>query len=334
MARPTIKDVSKLAGVSIATVSNVVNGHPNVTDSTRSKVEDAIHKLGYQANRAARSLPAGQTGLLGYRMPDGKRLNVSLDTFLHQIVEHAGAIGLEVLLFAPRPGQTEQEAYSEVLIRGGVDGFVLSGIDYHDPVVKYLLERKVPFAAFGRADEYPGAAWVDVDGAEGLRLATEHLIESGRKNVAFIGWPAGSLTGDERYRGWQQAMLAAGRDIDNATVLRVLDGYEIGISLTRQLLDSGVDAVACVSDTLALGVMAGLRRLDLVPGEEMAVVGFDNVSAGELVEPGLTSLDQPMADVASELVGRLSRILRGENPGQGLLLPPRLVVRGSTSIPV
>ena len=127
MAQPTIKDVSKLAGVSIGTVSNVVNGHPNISAATRKRVEDAITLLGYTPNRAAKSLPRGQTGLLGYRMPSASKMNSAMDVFLHRVVECAAGLGFEVLLFTPKDNQSELDAYKDVLKRGGVDAFVLGG---------------------------------------------------------------------------------------------------------------------------------------------------------------------------------------------------------------
>lgn len=331
MPRPTIKDVSRLAGVSIGTVSNVVNGHPNISPGTRTRVEDAIAKLGYQPNRAAKSLPKGRTGLLGYRMPDARELNPSMDIFLHQIVESAGNLGLEVLLFTPRPGQSELDAYRDVLNRGGVDAFILAGIEYDDPRIKYLSDLRVPFSAFGRAERNDCSVCIDVDGAAGTAQAVRHLIETGRRRIAFLGWPAGSLTGDERFRGWQQAMSAAGILTDDSWVFRANDNYWTGRELVRPIADRGFDAVVCVSDTFALGIIAGLRLLGHVPGKDLAVVGFDDVSAASLVEPGLTSVRQPMATVGEALVSRLARILNGdEDHSDVVLIEPELIIRGSS----
>ena len=332
MARPTIKDVSRLAGVSIGTVSNVVNGHPNISPVTRQRVEDAIGKLGYKPNRAAKSLPKGRTGLLGYRMPGAGHLNPSMDIFLHQVVESAGSLGFEVLLFTPGPDQSELDAYTDVLNRGGVDAFLLAGIEYEDPRVQFLEQRGVPFSAFGRAGRHKRSVYVDVDGAAGIEKAVRHLIETGRERIAFLGWPAGSLTGDERFRGWREALIDAGLDPHDDLVMRSDDGYEEGRSVADQIVDRQFDAVVCVSDTFGLGVMAGLRQHGITPGLEVAVTGFDDVAASMLVEPGLTTVRQPMATVGGEMVTRLARILGGEDGDEsGLLIEPELVIRGSSS---
>lgn len=334
MSRPTIKDVSRLAQVSIGTVSNVVNGHPNVASKTRERVLDAIDKLGYRSHRAARSLPRGQTGLLGYRMPDAGKLNIPLDVFLHQVVESAGALGWEVLLFTPRPGQTELDAYGDVLRRGGVDGFVLAGIGYDDPRIAFLRSRRIPFSAFGRSGTHEMSAAVDVDGAAGIRDAVAHLVERGRQRIGFIGWPEGSLTGDERYRGWVEGLETAGLEVLASHVLRSENGMEPGRRMVPEIIERGWDAVVCVSDNFGLGVMAGLRQVGQVPGEAVAVTGFDDVSASALVAPGLTSVRQPMKTVAEELVSRLVHILEGQPVEVNeLLVEPELVVRGSSNRP-
>ena len=331
MPQPTIKDVSRLAGVSIGTVSNVVNGHPNISPRTREKVEDAISKLGYTPNRAAKSLPRGQTGLLGYRMPDASTMNSAMDVFLHRVVDRAGEHGFEVLLFTPKPGQSELDAYGDVLRRGGVDAFILAGIEYKDPRVEYLRSAGVPFAAFGRVEPGENTIAVDIDGAAGTRVAVEHLVASGRERIAFLGWPEGSLTGDERFQGWHDAITAAGLPTSRSMIRRDEDSFEAGLRAADWLVDESFDGVVCVSDTFALGVLAGLQRLDVQPGKDVAVVGFDDTSAAGLVTPALSSLHQPMAEVGETLVTQLVALLAGKPADTAqVLISPRLVARGSS----
>ncbi len=331
MSQPTIKDVSRLAGVSIGTVSNVVNGHPNISKATRERVENAISMLGYTPNRAAKSM-RGQTGLLGYRMPDASKLNSAMDVFLHRVVECAGAIGFEVLLFTPKDGQSELDAYRDVLKRGGVDAFVLAGIEYNDPRVEFLEAAGVPFAAFGRTAPGGKGVAIDIDGGAGTRAAVEHLVASGKRSIAFLGWPEGSLTGDERFAGWKDGVSTAGVKADESCIFREEDSYTTGMELGPEFVRQGFDAVVCVSDTFALGVMAGLSREGLKPGKDLAVVGFDDIAAAALVEPGLSSLHQPMAKVGETLVAQLARVLSGKAPEQSqILIAPSLVERGSTT---
>lgn len=327
--RVTIRDVAAAAGVSMATVSNVVNGHAHVREGTSRKVLDAIDQLGYRPSRAAKSLPAGRTFLLGYCLAGGRRPNAALDSFLREIAITASGADLELLLFARHGDQSSIEPYVDLLRRGGADGFVLADIVYDDPRARFLAERNIPFACFGRVEDPAGVSWVDIDGAAGMRMAVEHLIESGHERIALVGWPEGSLAGDDRIVGATSALRSAGLTPDR--IVRASNDFDRGRALVTELLDHhDPTAVACVSDDLALGVMAGLRAAGIDPGRQVAVTGFDDTPAATLTSPSLTSLRQPMDRVGALLVERLVAQIRGTTPPEPTLVEPELVVRAST----
>ena len=326
--RPTIQDVAEHAGVSMATVSNVVNGHAHVRDRTKRRVHEAIELLGYQASRAARSLPAGRTFLLGYCLPGDTSPNAALDVFLHHMVSTAAQADLEVLLFAQKDVDRVQP-YADVLRRGGADGFVLSGIDYDDPRVEFLQQRDIPFVCFGRVIDETVIS-VDVDGASGIQAAASHLHSLGHERIAFVGWPEGSATGDDRYAGFSSWANELG--VEAHRVVRTHNDFDLARKLVPALMsDHSPTAVVCVSDTVALGVMSGLRDEGLEPGHQIAVTGFDDIPAASLCAPSLTSLRQPMDRVGALLVERLAARLTGEDAPGSVLVEPDLIVRQSTT---
>lgn len=328
--RITIRHVADRAGVAVSTVSNVVNGHPHVSEATKAAVFAAIEELGYRPSRAARSLPAGRTFLLGYCMPTAPEPNAAMDTFLHQIAATASESDLEMLLFTQHPGQSGIEPYAEILRRGGVDGFVLSDVGYDDERIGFLRERNVPFACFGRIAGSDDTSWVDVDGAAGIAAAVDHLCDLGHERIAFVGWPEGSATGDVRHHGFRSATESAGLDADR--VVRTLNGFDEGRKLAHALIaDHRPTAVVCVSDVLGLGVMSGLRDLDLRPGADVAVTGFDDIPAASLTVPGLTSVRQPMERVGTLLVERLVAQLTGAAAPDSALVVPDLIIRASSN---
>ena len=146
MARTTIKDVSESAGVSVGTVSNVLNAPHRVAPDTRERVLQVVSELGYRPNRTARGLQARRTYLIGYLLPARElNVNTALDSFLHELVSTASPHGLEVVLFAPQPGQTELEGYRDLIRRGDVDGFVLSETNYDDPRIALLAGTGISF---------------------------------------------------------------------------------------------------------------------------------------------------------------------------------------------
>ncbi len=341
--RPTIKDVARVAGVSVATVSNVMNGHAHVRERTRAKVRRAIDTLGYRVSRAARSLPVGRTYLLAYCLPSDANYNAALNTFLHQVVASATDAGLEVLLVTQKGGD-QLQPYRDLIERGGADGFVLSGIGYGDERVDYLGSQDIPFACFGRADD-PTVPAVDVDGAAGTAAAVEHLRELGHERIAFVAWPEGSATGDDRLDGYRNSAAALGLDAD--AVVRSLDDFDLGRKLVPDLMRRfSPTAVVCVSDLLALGVVAGLRDHRLAPGADVAVTGFDDIPAASLSAPALTSLRQPLDRVGALLVERLVAQVNGTRAASAAsnsvsavaaephLVEPDLIVRDSSGLAI
>lgn len=331
--RQTIRDVSDRAGVSVATVSNVLNAPHLVAPQTRTKVMEAIEALGYRPNRAARSLQARKTRSIGYCLPNPGP-QAALDVFLHQLVATATNHGFDLTLFAPRSGQYDLDAYREVIRSGDVDGFVLSETNYADPRVELLSDLGFPFAAFGQANHPSPFPWVDVDGAAGLAEVVEHLAAQGHDRIALVAWPEGSESGDKRVEGFEQGMAAAGLDVDPRLVKRVENGFMAGKAVGAELLAAAdaPTAIVTVQDELGFGAMVAVSERGLTPGADVAVTGFDDTPAAAYVWPGLTTVRQPFDEVAQALVNLLVDRLENPDgaPGSAMLVP-RLVIRGSTA---
>ncbi len=331
--RQTIRDVSQRAGVSVGTVSNVLNAPHLVSAETRSRVMEAIDALGYRPSRNARSLQARKTYLIGYRLPD-PGVSAALDIFLHQLVITASQHGFDVAVFAPRSGQNDLDSYREVIRAGTVDGFILSETNYEDPRVELLSELSVPFVTFGRANHPGPFPWVDVDGADGIAQAVAHLVDLGHRRIALVAWPEGSETGDTRVEGFERAMAQAGLDAAPDLVVRCENSLREGREAAERLLSMSLppSAIVTVQDELALGVMTAASRRGLAIGRELAVTGFDDSPSASSVWPGLTSVRQPFEEVARQLVGLLvARLTQPEQEPGTVMLRPQLVVRPSTS---
>lgn len=316
----------------MGTVSNVLNAPHLVSAQTRSRVLEAIDELGYRPNRAARSLQARKTLSIGYRMPDPGP-GTALDVFLHQLVGTATDHGFAITLFAPRAGQADLDAYREMIRSGDVDGFVLSETNYDDPRVEMLSELGVPFATFGRADHASPFPWVDVDGASGTAQVVEHLAGLGHQRIGLIAWPPGSESGDTRVKGFVDGMAAAGLAVDPALVVRTENGFEggrvAGLAMLKEL--NPPTAIVTVQDELSFGIMAAATELGLKPGRDLAVTGFDDTAAAAFMWPGLTSVRQPLDEVAGVLVDLMvHRLANPSEPPRTKLLHPQLVVRDSS----
>ena len=331
-SRTTIRHVSNRAGVSVGTVSNVLNAPHLVSTDTRSKVLDAIAELEYRPSRSARSLQAQRTYLIGYRLPD-PGVSSALDIFLHSLVARAFEYGLEIVLFSPPGGQTDMDAYRRSIRSGDVDGFVLSETNYEDPRIALLTEVGFPFVAFGRALASKPFSWVDVDGAAGMMDIVDHLVGLGHQRIAIVGWPPGSESGDARVAGCLAAMAKAGLPVQAELVIRAEGDFESGREAGRNLLSRrrAPTAIVTVHDDLAFGIMAAAGERGIRVGPDVAVTGFDDSAAAALSTPGLTSVRQPMELVAATLIESLVSQLRDpEAKKSGTLLVPEVVTRAST----
>jgi DNA-binding LacI/PurR family transcriptional regulator len=253
------------------------------------------------------------------------------DRFLHALTEQADARELRIMLFTATDPHDEIRQIRRLHEGSDVDAFVLTSTMFGDPRTEWLVEQGIPFVTFGRPwgiDDLndPAHRWVDVDGRAGLGLATRQLLGEGERRIAFLGWPSPSGTGDDRRRGWREAMEEASglapAELDRLQV-GVTDGVAEGREGIRALLDGGVeiDSIVCASDSLGLGAL-------LLVGPDVPVIGYDNTPVAEAV--GLSSVEQPLDEVAHGVLDLIADPNEGEpggGPSRHRLVRPRLVVR-------
>ena len=333
----TIKDVAQRAGVSIATVSYVLNESAPVSEPTRSRVLAAVAELGYRPSAIAQGLRAQESRLIGYSWyrVSADRWHPILERFLYSMAEAAEAQRYHVLTFTGGPDHEPWGPYEELMRTGRVDGFVLSDTNWDDPRVRCLLDRGFPFVAFGRANEEWDFPYVDVDGEAGERQAVEHLLSLGHRRIGLIAWPEPSLTGYYRYQGYVKALQAVGISPDPAWIVRTEHTENAGRRAMHALLDLPPDrrptGVVALSDLMAIGALNAIYEAGLRPGRDVAVVGFDDIPTAQYLRPPLTTVRQPIAEVGERVITMLLRIVRGEElVEREALLPPKLIVRGSS----
>ena len=297
-------------------------------------MQSVIERLGYSPNRAARQLRTRSSHLIGLRFEPAQEgtSNALMDRFLHSLVEAASRTGHHVLLFSG-DAKDPLDGYDDLLRSTAVDAFVVTDTYAGTPQAGFLTERGAPFVAFGRPWDDPTAdhAWTDVDGAHGARIATEHLPGAGPPRIAWLGWEKASRIGEDRRSGWESAMRSAGEDIRGLGV-RITDNVDAARMAAHDVLeDRSVTGFVCASDTLGIGVLHACAERGLQPGKDIGVVGFDDSLAAQVTWPGLTSVRQPLEQVAVELVRILHLVLAHKPFGdKGRMLRPSLVVRRSS----
>ena len=332
----TIKDVARRASVSIATVSYVFNESASISEATRARVLAAAKELDYRPSAIARGLRAQESRFIGYSwhylLPD--HWNPIMERFLYNVAEAAEAQGYHILMFTSPPDSEPWLFYEELMLTGQVDGFIVSDTNRDDGRIRYLLDSGFPFVDFGRANEEWDFPYVDVDGAEGVRQAVEHLLALGHRRIGLIAWPEVSLPGYYRYQGYVTTLQAAGISPDPAWIIRTEHTEPSSRQAAHTLLNLPPDrrptAIVALSDLTAIGAMNAIYETGLQPGRDVAVIGFDDVPAAQYLRPPLTTLHQPIAEVGERVINMLLQLIRGEElEEQEVLLPPTLIVRES-----
>lgn len=343
MARQvTLKDVAEKAEVSYQTVSKVLNHVSNASPETEKRIWAAIEELDYQTNHSARSLRMQKSKTIGYSWepspPD--ETNPILDEFLQSMFQTAESFGYYMLCFPFHSDANRQvSAYRRLIDTGRVDGFVLSTVIYGDPCVAYLSKRGFPFFAFGRAVEDQNFPWLDVDGANGIAMAVEHLYSLGHRRIAALAWPEISRVGNHRMEGYYASLTKLRLPHEDILIYRGDGTYQVGQEGISKLMDlpepERPTAVVCMNDLMAFGAMSELYRRGIVPGRDVGLVGFDNTPTARLTTPGLTTLRQPINQIGIRLIEHLIGFIE---TGKLLepaheLFQPQLIVRESTAYP-
>jgi LacI family transcriptional regulator len=300
----TIRDVAAHAGVSIATVSRVLRGTAPVADATRDRVMASVADLRFTPSPLGRALAEGRHAANGIVFPD-----LSGPYYADVLLgyeEEAGELGRSVLILSTHGRDAAPEMVRE--LAGRVDGLVLLGRTVSDDVIAELSERGLPIVLLAR----PAAGAVDsvkAENVESARALTDHLLEHGHRELAFVGDAARSPDTLERWSGFAAALAAAGSK--PAAVVRGGFSEEEGRRAAHELLRARLPgAVVCANDELALGLVAALRAMGKTVPADVAVTGWDDVMAARYA--GLTTVRQPMRELGAHAARMLDLRIRGD----------------------
>ncbi|MEE1820262.1 LacI family DNA-binding transcriptional regulator [Streptomyces sp. SP18ES09] len=334
---PTLEDVAREAGVSRATVSRVVNGVRNVAPDIQRNVREAIARIGYTPNQAARSLVTRRTGTVALVLSATGRsftARVFSDPFFGRVVDGVLPVlrrrAIQPVLLVAESAQARTQLV-EYLGQGGADGALAVPLDENDPLPAMLMTAGLPTVLFGRPRDGEGCGYVDLDNAAGARLAAEHLWATGRRAPATIAAPVTAPTADERLDGFRDAL--AGHGITSVPVVRGRFTVDSGRRAMARLLKEHpeTDAVFAANDLMAQGACAYLREQGVAVPGRVAVIGFDDSVAARAARPQLTTVRQPVERMAAAMAGLLVEQLDGTRSGPGSkVFEPVLVVREST----
>ncbi|MBO0777457.1 MAG: LacI family DNA-binding transcriptional regulator [Ktedonobacteraceae bacterium] len=346
----TSEQVARLAGVSRATVSRVLNGSAHVSAETKKRIYMAMATLGYRANVFSRAAPPHRTRMIALALfgsKDGLNLSQLTMTQCYFYLELLRFIEREVAkegfdLFLPSHPYDMFDAggdpglnYVLALQAKRVEGVLTLALRSDDPRIQGLCRSSIPAVFIDSFFQGEHATYIKSDYMGGAGQAIEHLLRLGHRRIAFFPGDPFTVTGTERLLGHQQAMARAGLVVDpqlvRQTSWEAQDAYQAAMLLLSERRD--FTAIVASSDMLATGVLRALRKHHIRVPEQMSVIGFDNIDLSQDTDPPLTTVQQNKQAISEGAVARLLQLIRGEEAPAPLVVSTKLIVRASTSSP-
>ncbi len=319
--RPTLHDVAACAGVSIATVSRVLNGTATIRPETAARVRAAVRQLGFRPNRMGRDLRVGQSRSIGVMLPT--LANPVFADSVAGIQDAARDAGWTVLITSSDYETRHEKAAVDALLSEQVAGLIITVADAgHCRTLDMLDEERVPYVLFHNELPRPERSSVAVDNAQAGRDAANALIAQGHKRLGMV---AGRFSASDRSRLRHEGFAAAVRDAGLAEPALIEIDFNsdlaCGILRTAFLNPERPTGIFCSNDLLALRTIAGLRALGLSVPRDVSVIGMDGINVGQLIDPSLTSIVQPAREMGRRAFEHLLARIAGEAPPAQIRLP-------------
>lgn len=337
--KTNIAEIARIAGVSTATVSYVINDVGKVSEKTKERIRQIMADLDYIPSINARSLSNGQTKLIGVTLPliaPSDTTGTLLETnpffaeYLGEIHKVISSYGYDILL----SGIQVKGKYKNWIQSRGLDGIILLG-SYPPDIYEEVKALNIPTVLTDVYESYSNDFHsVNTDDADGSYLATKHLISLGHKKIGFVG---GSIKEspihNNRYLGYGKAMLESNLKINNDFIFETLTTFEGGVNLASRLMKEKLDLTALVvdADIVALGIMKACQDSGKKIPDELSIVGFDDIQAASFTSPGLTTIRQFISkkgEIAATLV--MKDILANTRTTESKMVKAKLIIRGST----
>ncbi|MCX8129869.1 MAG: LacI family transcriptional regulator [Clostridia bacterium] len=332
----TIKDIAKIAGVSISTVSKVINDSPTIPDTTKNRIRKIMEEQKYYPNRIARSFVQQSSNIIGIFM-ELKRSDAFLNPYLYEILGGIEVIAHEngYLLNLSNVSSlvNGKNALDKIVMEKRVDGLILHVASINKSIVQKLEDLNFPYIVIGQPNFESNACWIDINNKLAGEIATSHLLDEGYKRIAFIGGTTDDAITTKRQQGYISVLQTNGMGINKAYIKEGDSTAEDGFRLMNELLDLPKipDSVVCASNFIAFGAMQAIKKKKLSVPKDIAVIGFDNYPLSQYTEPELSVVDIDVFELGVHAANALMNKLK--NPSlqvQYNMLSPNLIVRDSS----
>ncbi|WP_066172974.1 catabolite control protein A [Bacillus marinisedimentorum] len=328
----TIYDVAREAGVSMATVSRVVNGNPNVKPTTRKKVNEAIERLGYRPNAVARGLASKKTTTVGVIIPDVS--SIFFGELARGIEDIATMYNYNIILSNSDQNTDKELHLINTMLGKQVDGIVFMGGKITEEHVEEFKKSPVPIVLAATTEQSHSVPSVNIDYKQAAFDAVKHMTDHGHNRIGYVSGPLEDpINGEYKITGYKEALEEAGLSYDENLIVIGDYTYDSGLEAAETFmnLDQPPTAVFSGTDEMALGVIHGFQDSGLRVPEDVEVIGFDNTRLAKMIRPQLTTIVQPMYDIGAVAMRLLTKLMNKEaTEDQTIVLPHRIEERSST----
>lgn len=332
--QPRLKEIASEVGLSIAAVSRALGGHSDIAPDTRTRVQEVANRLGYIPSRAARMLVSGRTDFIGMVMPvrEQPMLDASLSEFVAGLGEGLADRGRDLFIATVTPRQSDLEVLKHIVDGDRADAVVINRTLHDDPRIAYLLDRRFPFVAHGRAEgESRPFAWVDTDSEAGFTEAVDLLFSLGHRSFGLLTSAKHFNFSTIRRRAMEAALARHGLTLDAIAETPLGDNPAAETAALHLLTrPDRPTAILCVTDALALSVLEVARKTGLSVPDDLSVIGFNNIPVAAYSSPPLSTFDQSVRKAAAAVAAMTIDLLEDREPKtRNQLLPVRFIPRAS-----
>ncbi|MFC4388194.1 catabolite control protein A [Gracilibacillus marinus] len=327
----TIYDVAREANVSMATVSRVVNGNPNVKPATRKKVLATIERLGYRPNAVARGLASKKTTTVGVIIPDIS--SIFFSELARGIDDIATMYKYNIILSNSDQNKEKELRLINTMFEKQVDGLIYMGATISEEHVQQLKTSPVPVALAATIDGSDTIPSVNIDYEQAAYEATKYLIENGTEHPIYVTGVEDSVVYERKLNGYKKALEESNVTFNENYKIEVDFSYEAGLDAASKIveMEDYPKAIFAATDEIALGIIHGLQDKGMNVPEDVEVFGFDNTRLATMVRPTLTTVVQPMYDIGAVAMRLLTKFMNKETVEEkNVVLPHQIVKRNST----
>ncbi|RAP75590.1 LacI family DNA-binding transcriptional regulator [Paenibacillus montanisoli] len=333
----TIKDLARVAGVSVTTVSRALNGYDDVNEDTRSKIKRVAEELNYRPNAVARSLVTRKTRTIGVILSeinrDGAKDSLAFE-ILCGINDRSVELDYDILLFSTNPKKQLAKSYADLCKERNVDGAILSGLRVNDPYLQQVVQdTSFPCVLIDIPAAHQNVGHVTTDNVRGAKNAVEHLVRLGHRHIAMINGHNEASVSKERQLGYRHALVEHGIAFREELIFNGEFKEEGGYAAMHQILrrHPEVTAVFSASDLMVLGALRALEHLGLKAPENISIVGYDDIVIASYCSPPITTIRQDRYEMGYQAAQLLIDMLENRKVNRKIVLNSELIVRQSTS---